>query len=541
MQIRYLYPALGSALLLAAAACKTDAPAPNSPGGEAIQQTRGELSTHVMGAGPSMGPRTRGVPHSNNIDMVVLSRDGKMALSRDSLGGVRFWPTVDGKAEPMLMPIRGSRRMSLAKSKTGATIAAIDGVGSLHVLAAKADGSMQELYMSSPHSPMVQAEVLEGGEKLVVLTSDHKILLMDGQGRTLSTIQRRRFNPEALHLSGDEKSLIALSSETLAGEFSANLQPVSIDTEANSLKIAGDEISIDHISNLDPKRLSVSPDGAHFAFLGIPQPEQEAGKEQAASKQKPANGPALRRRPMPIRPPHQPGNAPSLMIASLSDGEVRKVDLNLPQHERMQVGLGFVSDDTLVVSSRPSGGTWRVQVGPEFKTLPLQASVANDPQRSAHAFAQGVHLAADGTWLFVQKPLEGKHHYLGYTAFDPQYASISPDAERVAWTNNAMIYVESTKDDSKSLRITAAPTEAYYRAAFIDDAHLVAVDYSGGLHLIDWKKGEEVSAIDTGGSIREFEVDQERKLIRGIRQNGGSWVSELTDKGLVGPSGPSIP
>jgi sugar lactone lactonase YvrE len=201
----------------------------------------------------------------------------------------------------------------------------------------------------------------------------------------------------------------------------------------------------------------------------------------------------------------------------------------------MQVGLGFVSNDTLVVSSRPSGGTWRVQVGEDFKTLPLQSVVANDPQRSAHAFADGVHLAADGTWLFVQKPLEGKHHYLGYTAFDPQFASISPDSKRVAWTNNAMIYVESTTDDSKSLRIAAAPTEAYYRAAFIDDEHLVAVDYSGGLHLVDWKKGNEVSAMDTGGSIREFEVDQERKLIRGIRQNGGSWVCEFGKRGLVGP------
>lgn len=535
MQIRHLYPALGSALLLAAAACKTDAPAPNSPTGEVAEPVMGDHSTHAMGAGPSMGPRTRGVPHSNNIDKVVLSQGGDMALSRDSLGGIRFWPALDGKAEPMLMPIRGSQRMSLARSSTGATIAAIDGVGSLHILAAKADGSMKELYMSSPHAPMVQAEVLQGGEKLVALTSDHKILLMDDQGRTLSSIQERRFNPRALHLNPDGQSLIAMSADTLSGEFSVSLQPVSIDGKANQLKITGDEMSVDHISSLDPERLSISPDGAHFAFLGFPQPEQETSKKEPPAEQKPAAGPALNRRRVPVQPPHRPGTGASLMIASLSDGEVRKVDLNLPQHEQMQVGLGFVSDDTLVVSSRPSGGTWRVQLGEEFKTLPLQATVANDPQRSAHAFAQGVHLAADGTWLFVQRPLEGKHHYLGYTAFDPQYASISPNSERVAWTNNAMIYVESTNDDSKSLRITAAPTEAYYRAAFIDDEHLVAVDYSGGLHLIDWKKGEEVGAIDTGGSIREFEVDQERKLIRGVRQNGGSWVCEMGNEGLKGP------
>ena len=107
-----------AAILLATVACKPDARAPNDPSTESnAAQTIGEQSTYALGEGPTMGPRTRGVPHSNNIDLVALSRDGELALSRDSLGGIRFWPSLDGKSEPMLMPIRGARSMSLASQK----------------------------------------------------------------------------------------------------------------------------------------------------------------------------------------------------------------------------------------------------------------------------------------------------------------------------------------------------------------------------------------------------------------------------------------
>jgi sugar lactone lactonase YvrE len=419
--------------------------------------------------------------------------------------------------------------MSLAKGSSGATIAAIDGVGSLHILAAKDDGSMKELYMSSPHAPIVQAEVLRGGNKVITLSADHKVVLMDQNGAVLTSLQERRFSPDSLKLSGDEKTIIAISTETMGMETSATLRPLTLNQEDNTLTLGSDEVELDHIADAATKRLTLSPDGQHFAYLGFPGPEEEAAKGPTK--------PVLERKNKraQLRPPQRSTAAPSLMIAKMSDGSVQKADLNVPAREIKQVALGFVTNDSLVVSSRPSGGSWKVQLGETLKTLPLQAVVANDPQRSAHAFAEGLHLAADGTWLYVQDPIEGKHHYLGYTAFDPQYASISPSSEQVAWTNNAMIYVESIDDDTKSLRITAAPSEAYYRAAFIDDEHLVAIDYSGGLHLVDWTNGKEIGELDTGGSVREFEVDQERKLIRGIRQNGGSWVVEFGDKGLAGP------
>ena len=92
--------------------------------------------------------------------------------------------------------------------------------------------------------------------------------------------------------------------------------------------------------------------------------------------------------------------------------------------------------------SRPSGGTWRVDLGPDLQSFPLQPVVANDPQHHANDFAGGVHLAADGNWLFVQEPLAERHHYLGYSNFDPQFASLSPNGKQVLTGGGSDLIVE---------------------------------------------------------------------------------------------------
>ncbi len=176
-----------------------------------------------------------------------------------------------------------------------------------------------------------------------------------------------------------------------------------------------------------------------------------------------------------------------------------------------------------------------MKLGKEITSSALSSAVAQDTQRSAHDFAHGRHLAADGTWLFVQDSHPDSTYYLGYGTFDAQHASISPDGSHVAWTTTQMIYVENVEDAQDSVRISPPATEAFARSAFIDSNHLIAIDYSGGLHLIDWQKGEELASLDTGGGSREFEIDQSRKLVRGVLQNSGSWLVEYDEGVLKGP------
>ena len=509
--------------LLVLPSCRTEPPAPNIPeSASPVAPKAVERTDHTMQSGPSIGARTHGVPHSSNIDMVTLSSDGHMALTRDSLGGLRLWPSLGGDAEPMQVPVRGALQVSLAHAQGGTIISAIDGVGSLHILKAQVDGSMKELYMSSPHAPFAQATVLPGAEILVALSKDYRLSLLDVNGNVLSEIQERRFRPTATRVAEARMSVLAIESNTAAAGSVVTLKTIDIDLSKKTLTLRAGEREIQGVFNVAPKRFDLSPNGTHLAYLGVA-PAPESGAEE----RKPAA-------PVQSRPP-QSATPQGLLIANLETGAVQAVELPLPAHEVMSVSVAFSQENEVLVSSRPSGGSWNVSLGSEPTSAAMPSPVANDSQRSANDVANGTRLAADGTWLFVQDVGAKTHHYLGYGAFDPQHSSISPNGERVSWSTGAMVFVESIKDDSKSIRITAPPTEAYFRAGFVDDTHLVTVDYSGGLHLIDWASGRQVGSLDTGGPIREFAIDQKRKLIRGVRQNGGTWIAELGATGLVGP------
>ena len=483
-----------------------------------------ERTDHGMQSGPSFAARTHGVPHSSNIDLVQLSPDGQKALTRDGLGGLRLWPSLDGKAEPIQIPLRGALQVSLAAHDDNTIVSLIDGVGALHILEVQPSGMVRELYMSSPHEPLAQATVLSGGKLLVTLGKDYRLSLIDVNGKVHSQLQQRRFRPTSTRIATEGLSILAIESDATSVGGMVTLKTVDIDLAKKVLTLRPGERELQGVFNVASKRFALSPDGTHVAYLGAAPAPASAAEE----KRKPAPPQPIQSQPAAVAPQ-------GLLITNLKTGALKAVELPLPPNEVMSVSVGFSQNDEVLVSSRPNGGSWSVSLGGESANAAIPSPVANDSQRSANDVANGVRLAADGTWLFVQDVAAKTHHYLGYSAFDPQYSSISPNGKRVAWSTGAMVFVESIADDAKSTRITAPPTEAYSRAGFVDDTHLVTVDYSGGLHLIDWSSGEEVASLDTGGPIREFEIDQERKLIRGIRQNGGTWVAEVKNASLLGP------
>ena len=64
-----------------------------------------------------------GAGHTSNIDLVVLSSDGKAALTRDQIGGTRLWPTLDGSREPIIIPVQGPQQLSVQSLEDGFTVA----------------------------------------------------------------------------------------------------------------------------------------------------------------------------------------------------------------------------------------------------------------------------------------------------------------------------------------------------------------------------------------------------------------------------------
>ena len=87
-----------------------------------------------------------GVGHTAAIAVVTVSSDGRAALTRDSFGSVRFWPALDGTAEPMIVPLPGARHMSLSHGDAGWLLAMVDSAEAGHLYRVDPDGSLRELH-----------------------------------------------------------------------------------------------------------------------------------------------------------------------------------------------------------------------------------------------------------------------------------------------------------------------------------------------------------------------------------------------------------
>ncbi len=481
----------------------------------------------VATPGPSMSARSKGVPHSSNIDLVALSPDGNMALSRDKAGGLRFWPRLDGNAEPLYLPVRGALDVSLASAGKGALVSIVDAANTLHVLRVADDGTVQERFSGSPHEPHVQAIVLPGATHVLSLSLDYRISLLDEMGNVLSSVQQRRFRPSQIQVASGRVFAIEADPSALSQDVSVSMLDFNI--EKKTLVRSADSRELSNVLNVVSKRFQISPDGKHVAYFGgAPAANATTGPALPSTG---AHAPVARRLPAP---PTAPGRLAQLQIVNLAAGTAQSVELPFDSRELFHATVAFHGTREVILSARPRGGSWRVQLGSEQGARALSSSVANDVTSSASDVAQHTRLVADGTWLFVQDLQEARHHYLGFAQFDPHFTSISPSGEYVAWSNGAVVFVEHLKGATAPARIAAAPTEAYFRGGFVGEEHLVTVDYAGGLHLINWRSGEHLASLGTGGPVRDFETNATSRVVRGSGRNGGSWVAEVGESGFSG-------
>src|SRR5215510_14272962 len=93
------------ALALCAAACSGDgSPHSTTPAGSGTGATGG--SGQPVGVGVKVETHRRGgTPHHAVIDLVGLSADGKVAVSRDVIGEWRVWPALDGSLPTQRLPL----------------------------------------------------------------------------------------------------------------------------------------------------------------------------------------------------------------------------------------------------------------------------------------------------------------------------------------------------------------------------------------------------------------------------------------------------
>src|SRR5690606_34897239 len=127
------------------------------------------------------GPwRRPGAGHTSNIDLVVISSDGKAVVTRDQIGGTRLWPALDGSVEPLVIPVQGPQQLSVeTRPEGGFTVAVVDAAGGAKIFGVEPDGTVAELGSLAPFQPLFGIYVLPGGERLLALFRDHGIRLVD--------------------------------------------------------------------------------------------------------------------------------------------------------------------------------------------------------------------------------------------------------------------------------------------------------------------------------------------------------------------------
>ena len=140
----------GALGILAAVACGPAAPVPAhverqvGSAGSAVAPVASPAAPIVSGpvvTRSQAGTRARiEAPHGGAITTLAITADGASAITCDELGGLRLWPTLDGKTEPRIVELPRPRELALGADPRGFIVAMTDDVGGLVLQVVDADG-----------------------------------------------------------------------------------------------------------------------------------------------------------------------------------------------------------------------------------------------------------------------------------------------------------------------------------------------------------------------------------------------------------------
>jgi hypothetical protein len=504
--------------------------------GSATSTTAGD---HAGGAAAVAGPRVGGfpgdgVPHSLFIDRIELAADGSAALTRDTGGGWRAWAALDGSAQPQALNARAAKQGSVARRTGGGlTIAMIDAAGGLRLFRADERGHTTAVPVASSDRGVLQVRVLPGGERVLVLRDDHAIELMSEGGQVLSRLVKRGFRPASLEIAPTGDHIVALMVDPGTAKHEISIHRIDITAGARSersprgsetgsnrmtpwaasasagaaptatprLKLLDNPIRLTAAAATGPGQVSLSTDGARLAFLEVESTQ-------------------------PWR----------ITVADLSARASKTIDL--PFQATEAVTAGFVDADTLIASSSATATSWRIELERDGDLFPHQSPGNQFGAAAPSAFARGLRAAGVGNWLYVET-IGRDRLYLGYDRFEAIAGTISPEKNWAAWVSSMNgVYIRGLgKQAPRRVHIPNKDSSTQvFRAMFVGEDHLLLVDSTGGMRLVDWRTGEEVGATDLGGGFMDTEIDTRRGLLRATRPGGQTWLYAVSaGKGLVGP------
>ncbi len=454
------------------------------------------------------GPLYPGVAHSASIDQVAIDPTGRAALTRDTVGGLRLWPALDGSAEPQVVPIANPRSMAVLRAgKERFVVLAVEASGGARFVSMRPDGRAKDVASLPPFNPVLQVAALEGkqGGQFVALMKDGSIRVFDLQGEERGAFDEKGFQPISIRTSANGKHLLALTTmDRVGSDARAEVQRISVGgtAEAPTLERSGTPQIVKTTAAITDTTVTFSPDGSEVAVLA-----------------------------------RTSTNYWEVEVYDLgADAEPRKILVKFNQHQ--QPHMGYTGAGKLLVSSNE--GTPSQLVDTAESSIRLRTSIPQDfnHQGRAQVSAAGRQILGYGTFLFVHDVDDRQHRFLGYTATQGSGVGLSPSGSHVAWAYaQGPVVIESIDGSTEPVEIDYGNNNfAGTRVRFLDDDHVVIIDSTGEVTLWHWPSQTTIGRAGTMSNVRNVHMDPAQGLLVLERHTNEAWVYEVSAQdGFVGP------
>ena len=438
----------------------------------------------------------RGVPHYAAVVATAVSRGGTAALSRDALGEVRVWPTLDGTVAPQAVPVRGVMAMRVQDAGDELLAGFAESSGAGHLVRFDRAGARKGVAELTGPGAVLHVAPLVDASGAIVLFADHSLALVDRDGKTLDTFVKRGARLQAIDVAGPSSVLVLLRHSE--GDGTTSHSVARLETAGGKLTTAA-AVTLPFVP-LEPTRFAASSDGARVAFTR-PQDEVRADR-RAEPKKKP--------------PPAARVMARVAVVAMAGGKDVTPEELKQQVFTDV-VTLGFSSSARLHVFEQSNQSEVDLVAG-----VVIAGNLVRTPAASV---ADDLLVAGYDVSLVTQVP-GGAARYLGWQANVPQKVALSADGTRAAWATARGELVIETLDGSAEVHGGLVDPPVTF-ASFVGEDHVLVGSGRGTVHLVDARSGKEVGAMAPPGPVARVEVDPRTGWVAGLRPGGGVWLVKI--------------